>query len=92
MRHFSILSKWILFFFCAIACMAIDESLYEMGTMEHPKEDLPYNDDVIVKTLVFPIAKASFIEDARVLHGYGCGWGSVGRPLHRFAFFVSTQG
>ncbi|KAM7458490.1 hypothetical protein BLSTO_00756 [Blastocystis sp. subtype 1] len=25
-----------------------------MGTMENPKEDLPYNDDVIVKTLEMP--------------------------------------
>ena len=46
------MSKWVLFLFFAIACFAIDESVYEMGTMENPKEDLPYNDDVIVKTLV----------------------------------------
>ncbi|KAK8828385.1 hypothetical protein WA556_004799, partial [Blastocystis sp. ATCC 50177/Nand II] len=48
------MSKWILFLFFAIACFAIDESVYEMGTMENPKEDLPYNDDVIVKTLEMP--------------------------------------
>ena len=49
---FSTLSKWILFLLFAIACFAIDESVYEMGTTENPKENLPYNDDVIVKTLV----------------------------------------
>lgn len=32
-------------------CLA-DDSLFEPGTPENPKEDLPYNDDVMVKTLV----------------------------------------
>lgn len=32
-------------------CLA-DDSLFEPGTPENPKDDLPYNDDVMVKTLV----------------------------------------
>lgn len=35
-----------------IAIFAIDDSVFEPGTPENPKENLPYNDDVIVKTLV----------------------------------------
>lgn len=34
-----------------LTCLA-DDSLFEPGTPESPKEDLPYNDDVMVKTLV----------------------------------------
>lgn len=40
---------WVLFLFAI--CLA-DDSIFEPGTEENPKEDLPYNDDVIVKTLV----------------------------------------
>ena len=40
-----------LFILCAALCLANDE-IYEMGTLEHPKENLPFNDDVTVKTLV----------------------------------------
>ena len=35
-----------------VLCLA-DDSLFEPGTPENPKDDLPYNDDVIVKTLVY---------------------------------------
>ena len=40
-----------LFILCAALCLANDE-IYEMGTIENPKENLPFNDDVTVKTLV----------------------------------------
>ena len=36
-----------------IVCLCeVDESIFEPGTIENPKENLPYNDDVMVKTLV----------------------------------------
>lgn len=45
--------KRILIALLFVACFCeIDESIFEPGTMENPKENLPYNDDVMVKTLV----------------------------------------
>ena len=42
-----------LLFFAALLLLCVaDDDIYEMGTPLNPKENLPYNDDVIVKTLV----------------------------------------
>lgn len=42
-----------LLFFAALLFLCVaDEEIYEMGTPLNPKENLPYNDDVVVKTLV----------------------------------------
>ena len=42
----------LLFLAALILLCAADDDIYEMGTPLNPKENLPYNDDVIVKTLV----------------------------------------
>lgn len=43
--------KFTIFVFLAFLCAA-DDTIFEMGTPDHPKENLPFNDDVTVKTLV----------------------------------------
>lgn len=43
--------KLFLFALLAFVCVC-EDAIYEMGTPEHPKENLPFNDDVTVKTLV----------------------------------------
>lgn len=54
-RIATIMRTCILFFLCVALCLANDE-IYEMGTLENPKENLPFNDDVTVKTLVISLS------------------------------------
>ena len=53
----------ILFF----AVFAIDDSIFEPGTLKEPKMNLPYNDDVLVKTLVLSLSTLLIIVHARIL-------------------------
>lgn len=45
---------------CLFTLCLADDSLFEPGTPENPKEDLPYNDDVMVKTLVFLLIQVDY--------------------------------
>ncbi|KAK8808217.1 hypothetical protein WA171_001439, partial [Blastocystis sp. BT1] len=45
--------KLFLFAILAFVCVC-EDAIFEMGTPEHPKENLPFNDDVTVKTLYMP--------------------------------------
>ena len=49
-----IMRKLFLFALLAFVCVC-EDAIFEMGTPEHPKENLPFNDDVTVKTLVHSI-------------------------------------
>ena len=46
------MNRFILTVLLFLAVFAIDDSVFEPGTKDYPKENLPYNDDVLVKTLV----------------------------------------
>ena len=47
------MNKVILSIILFLTVFAIDDSIFEPGTLKEPKMNLPYNDDVLVKTLVF---------------------------------------
>lgn len=54
------MNKILISLFLLFSVLAIDDSIFEPGTPKEPKLNLPYNDDVMVKTLVFIIIRIHF--------------------------------